>query len=364
MSLASMEKGTLMKLIEWNPIPFDRVSKEGFPASCARVLHIITIGLLLPMSVLGYLSSDWPIAWQLLPLYLSLFVFGMPHGGADHLLLWGMVKKSSLVFQASTLLAYPVLSLIYLAFWNYQPVPSALFFLAITIFHWGQGDRFLSVKLHGAGYLERSGPACWAHILARGSLPILLPGYLGNDTYREFLEAMVAQGGGTLVRLDWVTENQILFLLLPTGFVVLQFLFCLLNLRPGEGRALLTDFVEASVLFAWFLLLPPLWAIGSYFALWHSLRHGLRILWTDGQGRRHISEGRFLRVKARWLQLTWLMTALALVGLWFILSMPLTFRGIQLDWLGKAMLGISILTLPHTVVVCLMDRIQLAKKLA
>ena len=53
------------------------------------------------------------------------------------------------------------------------------------------------------------------------------------------------------------------------------------------------------------------------------------------------------------------MTVLALLGLWLILSMPLYFRGIQLDWLGKAMLGISILTLPHTVVVCLMDRFQL-----
>ena len=108
--------------------------------------------------------------------------------------------------------------------------------------------------------------------------------------------------------------------------------------------------------------MPPLWAIGSYFALWHSLRHGLRILWTDEPGRQHLVQGRYLLVKARWLQLTWLMTALALVGLWFILSLPLSFRGIQLDWLGKAMLGISILTLPHTVVVCLMDRIQLAKK--
>ena len=36
----------------------------------------------------------------------------------------------------------------------------------------------------------------------------------------------------------------------------------------------------------------------------------------------------------------------------------LAFRGMQLDWLGKAMLGISILTLPHTIVVCLMDRLQ------
>ena len=72
-----------------------------------------------------------------------------------------------------------------------------------------------------------------------------------------------------------------------------------------------------------------------------------------------LQSSQFLKLKFRWLQLTGLMTLLALVGLWFILALPLNFRGIQLDWLGKAMLGISILTLPHTVVVCFMDKLQL-----
>jgi F0F1-type ATP synthase assembly protein I len=81
----------------------------------------------------------------------------------------------------------------------------------------------------------------------------------------------------------------------------------------------------------------------------------------DESGKRSLLEGAYLRLKVRWFQISGLMTVLALVGLWFLLALPLSFRGIQLDWLGKAMLGISILTLPHTVVVSLMDRFQLQR---
>ena len=348
-----------MKWIEWAPVPFTPQAREFLPGKYSIGLTQLTLLLLLPMAVMGYLSSDWPVAWQLLPLYLSLFVFGMPHGGADHLLLWGMVKNSPLRFRIGTLLAYPMLSLAYLAVWNFQPVPSAVFFLCLTIFHWGQGDHYLSVKLHQAGYLERSGLLKWLHILSRGSLPILLPGYLGNETYREFIEAMVRQGGQVEYDLVWISQNPLFFLLVPLGLTVLQVLLSLMKLEEGEGRALRFDALEGGLLVLWFLFVPPLWAIGAYFALWHSLRHGLRILWIDEAGRTQLQNREFFKLKIRWLQLTGLMTVLALVGLWFILALPLNFRGIQLDWLGKAMLGISILTLPHTVVVCLMDRLQL-----
>jgi hypothetical protein len=85
-------------------------------------------------------------------------------------------------------------------------------------------------------------------------------------------------------------------------------------------------------------------------------------LWIDPAGKQSLLIGAYLKLKARWLQISGLMTILALLGLWFLLALPLSFRGIQLDWLGKAMLGISILTLPHTIVVCLMDRLQYSKK--
>jgi len=54
-----------------------------------------------------------------------------------------------------------------------------------------------------------------------------------------------------------------------------------------------------------------------------------------------------------------LMTLIALIGMWIIFALPFSVRGIELDWLAKALIGISVLTLPHTVVVCCMDKIQL-----
>ncbi len=351
----------MMKWIEWSPLTFGSSSGECLPKSYSMGLTKLTLGLLLPMGVLGILSADWPISYQLLPLYLSLFLFGMPHGGADHLLIWGMIRKSTWLFRVSTLLLYPTLSILYLICWHFQPVASAVFFLAITIFHWGQGDRYLSVKLHRTGYLERSGLLNSLHIMARGSIPILLPGYLGNETYRMFLEEMIRQGGRVDIDLFWVSANQLFFLAFPLSLTIVQLMVSFFQIEKDEKLAWKLDLYEACFLFLWFLFLPPLWALGIYFALWHSLRHGLRIIWMDPVGKLSLAEGAYLKLKARWLQISGLMTILALVGLWFLLALPLSFRGIQLDWLGKAMLGISILTLPHTVVVCLMDRLQLKK---
>jgi len=351
-----------MKCIEWSPMSFSSSSRDYLPNSYSVGLTKLSLGLLIPMGILGFLSTNWPISYQLLPLYLSLFLFGMPHGGADHLLIWGMIKKSSWMFRISTLLLYPILSLLYLLVWHIQPVASAVFFLAITIFHWGQGDRYISVKLHRTGYLERSTLLTALHILARGSIPILLPGYMGNETYRMFLEEMIRQGGKVHYDLSWVSQNQLFFLLVPLILTTLQLLLSAVKLDKGEGSAWGVDFFEVCCLFLWFLVISPLWALGTYFALWHSLRHGLRILWIDPAGKQSLLIGAYLKLKARWLQISGLMTILALLGLWFLLALPLSFRGIQLDWLGKAMLGISILTLPHTIVVCLMDRLQYSKK--
>ena len=350
-----------MKLIEWNPLSFGSSTGQSLPKSYSMGLSKLTLGVFLAMGFLGSLSADWPISYQLLPLYLSLFLFGMPHGGADHLLIWGMITKSTWLFRVSTLLLYPALSFLYLICWNFYPVASSVFFLAITIFHWGQGDRYISVKLHQAGYLERSFLLKTLHILARGSIPILLPGYLGNETYRLFLKEMIRQGGQVDNDLAWISQNHFFFLLIPLILTVLQLGFSVIQLHRNERRAWVIDFAEACILFLWFLLIPPLWALGIYFGLWHSLRHGLRIMWMDSIGKESLITNSYFKLKVRWLQISSLMTVLALVGLWFLLALPLEFRGIEIDWLGKAMLGISILTLPHTIVVCLMDRFQLKK---
>ena len=51
--------------------------------------------------------------------------------------------------------------------------------------------------------------------MARGSLPILLPGYLGNETYCLFLQEMIRQGGQVEYDLSWVSQNELFFLSSP-----------------------------------------------------------------------------------------------------------------------------------------------------
>ena len=354
-----MAKGCVVKWVEWSPVPVVQAGQQAALGKYSLRLIALSVLLFVPLAGLGFKSAEWPIYLQLLPLFISLFLFGMPHGGADHLLLWGMLRKDSWYRRIATLSLYTLIALAYLTFWDFKPSAAALFFLGLTIFHWGQGDRYVSVQIHQATYLSRSKVLTALHILSRGSIPILLPGYLGNDTYRNVIEALVSSGGQASYQAEWVSSYPLFFLLIPLGLTALSLLAASICISKEEKRPLYIDSIESIALISWFLFIPALWAIGCYFALWHSLRHTLRILSTDTTGSQLLDSKQYLKLNIRWLQLTGLMTLIALIGMWIIFALPFSVRGIELDWLAKALIGISVLTLPHTIVVCCMDKIQL-----
>ena len=348
-----------MKWVEWSPVPVVQSGQRAVLKRYSLRLMALSLLLFVPLAGLGFKSAEWPIYLQLLPLFISLFLFGMPHGGADHLLLWGMLRKDSWSRRIVTLSLYTLTALAYLTFWDFNPPAAALFFLGLTIFHWGQGDRYISIQVHQATYLSRSKVLTVLHILSRGSIPILLPGYLGNDTYRSVIEALVSSGGQASYQAVWVSSYPLVFLLIPLGLTIVSLIAAAISMSKKEIRPLCIDSIESVALFGWFLFVPALWAIGCYFALWHSLRHALRILSTDSTGSQLLDSKQYLKLNIRWLQLTGLMTLIALIGMWIIFALPLSVRGIELDWLAKALIGISVLTLPHTIVVGFMDKIQL-----
>ncbi len=359
MPLAGLAKGCIVKWVEWSPVLVVQTGQHAVLKRYSLRLMALSLLFFVPLAGLGLESAEWPIYLQLLPLFISLFLFGMPHGGADHLLLWGILRKDSWYRRIAILAFYTLTALAYLIFWDFQPSAAALFFLGLTIFHWGQGDRYISVQVHQATYLCRSKALTALHILSRGSIPILLPGYLGNDTYRSVIEALVSSGGQASYQAEWVSSYPLFFLLIPMGLTALSLLAASIYVSKEEIRPLCMDSIESVALFGWFLFIPALWAIGCYFALWHSLRHAFRILTTDTLGSQFLDSKQYLKLNIRWLQLTGLMTFVALIGMWIIFALPFSVRGIELDWLVKALIGISVLTLPHTVVVCCMDKIQL-----
>ena len=52
--------------------------------------------MLLIFFIIGFKSNDWPIVIQLIPIYSSLLFLGLSHGAADHLCMWGFLKKQSI----------------------------------------------------------------------------------------------------------------------------------------------------------------------------------------------------------------------------------------------------------------------------
>ena len=329
-----MAKGCVVKWVEWSPVPVVQAGQQAALGKYSLRLIALSVLLFVPLAGLGFKSAEWPIYLQLLPLFISLFLFGMPHGGADHLLLWGMLRKDSWCRRIVTLSLYTLIALAYLTFWDLNPSAAALFFLGLTIFHWGQGDRYVSVQIHQATYLSRSKVLTALHIVSRGSIPILLPGYLGNDTYRNVIEALVSSGGQASYQAEWVSSYPQFFLLIPLGLTALSLLAASICISKEEKRPLYIDSIESIALISWFLFIPALWAIGCYFALWHSLRHTLRILSTDTTGSQLLDSKQYLKLNMRWLQLTGLMTLIALIGMWIIFALPFSVRGIELDWLA------------------------------
>ena len=103
-----------MKWVEWSPVPVVQSGQRAVLKRYSLGLMALSLLLFLPLAGLGFKIAEWPTYLHLLTLFISLFLFGMPHGGADHLLLWGMLRKDSWSRRIVTLSLYTLTALAYL----------------------------------------------------------------------------------------------------------------------------------------------------------------------------------------------------------------------------------------------------------
>ena len=68
-----------MKWIEWNPIPIRENSIRFLPTSYSIGLTKLTLVILLPMGVLGFLARDWPIAFSITTFVSEPFFYSVCH---------------------------------------------------------------------------------------------------------------------------------------------------------------------------------------------------------------------------------------------------------------------------------------------
>ncbi|MFB6296870.1 MAG: Brp/Blh family beta-carotene 15,15'-dioxygenase [Halobacteriales archaeon] len=292
------------------------------------------------------------------PLLASVVLVGLPHGAVDHLAIPRTRDEAPTAgWFARIGLLYAVLGGAYAVLWFLAPVASAVGFILLTWVHWGQGDLWPLLAVAGVDHLgSRLQRALTAAV--RGGLPMLVPLLSFPNRYRAVVEGIVARFGLSAAPLDPVFRPETRLALLA-GFALLSVVTLAVGaLRADDRSGWAVDAGETALLWWFFWVVPPVFAIGAYFTVWHSLRHVARLVAVDPGGREALARDRPLAALSRFARDAAPLTALSLVGLaglyLAVPNPPTDVPGVVALYL----VFIAVLTLPHVVVVAVMDREQ------
>jgi len=329
----------------------------GVSDACRRVLvrwlvvpSWIALGsLIVIFAALGAYGVSVPPRYRYVPFIISIVVFGLPHGAVDHLVPARLRdERPSLRSVARVMAAYTVGFFAYAAAWFVVPAASFVFFIALTLFHWGQGDLHAAVALLRTDVRTRLGRA--ATLVARGSMPMVVPLVAFPGEYREVADAVVTV-------FDSRGAAAFGFAFEPTfRAAALVFVFVAAAASVYASRSAF-EAGELALLGVYFASVPPILAVGFYFCLWHSTRHIARLLALDPVASERVENRDPAGALARFARDAAPLTAGALAllgGLWVVASPPATLEG----FFALYLILLAALTLPHTVVVTLMDRVQ------
>jgi len=322
----------------------------GWPAwTVVGVLTLLAAG-----ATVAGASLSVPTWARYVPLAASLLVFGLPHGAVDHLApARAAGERPTLRWLSAVGVAYLILGGAYTAVWVVAPAVSAVFFVGLTWFHWGQGDLY-ALEAFGGSHLGGR-PLRVATIVVRGGLPMLVPLLGFPERYRAVIDAWVALFGGG-VEAAWVTTPDVR-LALGAGFAAVTIGTLLAGWRRGGGREWRRDAAETGLLWAFFLLVPPLFAIGVYFCVWHSLRHIARLAGIDPAARAAFEERGALGALLRTGRDAAPLTAVSVAMIGSVVLVVGVDTGLQ-TLTALYLVFIAVLTLPHVAIVTWMDRAE------
>ncbi len=302
---------------------------------------------------------ELPDPVQYAPFALSLVLFGLPHGAVDHLVPGRLSGRgASPASMIGVALLYTVLAALYLGLWVTAPVAAFGLFIALTWFHWGQGDLYSLLALSGAEHLA---PPLLRGltVLVRGGLPMLVPLLAFPEVYLSVARSLVAAFGNP-EPVAWVSAPAF-----RVSAGVAFFALVLVTLVWGYrcsgagGRGVWRmDALEVALLAGYFAVVPPVFALGMYFCLWHATRHIARLVLLDKASAAALERGDPWKALGAFARDAAPLTGVALAllaGLYLLV--PGRVAGPE-NLLAVYLVLISVLTLPHVVIVGLMDRRQ------
>ena len=336
----------------------DTWSRETAVSRLTMTAPVAVIALAIPF---GLVVDDLPQAVRFAPFVVSVGLFGLPHGAVDHLMplrLGDASLKRSLTVVS---VVYAILGGLYLAVWAVSPAVALLAFIGMTWFHWGQGDAFALCAFGEAAHI-RTRSDRWASLIVRGGLPMLVPLLGQPEGYRRVVNGIIAlfdpaatAALSPLFRLDTRIALGVGF----GVFTLSSLLWTARHVWDGDTsmRGLAWDAVEIGVLWVFFWLVPPVFAVGLYFAVWHAVRHIGRLAIVDPAARQALDTGEWSTALWRFYRDATPLT-IASLALFVGLYVWVPTDGSLNALLAIYLVGIAVLTLPHVAVVTWMDQVQ------
>jgi len=195
-------------------------------------------------------------AW---PFLISLLFFGMPHGAADLERFAGAIAAPSLRRALPRFMPYIGFVLLSVVGIVLAPQAGLVAFAFLSAWHFGREDR------HGALHRKARGIARGLFIL---SVPIALHPAAVSRLINDWLTLLhqPAPGRSSWSTICFTAEFIALLSLTTAG------LLALVVFLRGEKATALREVVELAALGVAFAVLDPIFAVGAYFLMWHSLR--------------------------------------------------------------------------------------------
>lgn len=307
---------------------------------------LILGGLTVVFALLRATELSVPPEYRYVPFVVSILLFGLPHGAVDHLVPDRLRdRRPSLRSVGVVMAVYTVFVVVYAVVWFVAPAFAFAFFIALTLYHWGQGDLHAAVSLLRTGVETRVGRL--VTLLARGSMPMLVPLVAFPDEYREVADAVVGV-------FDPRGASAIAFAFEPTFRAAVLAVVVVLALGSVVVSRSSFEAGELALLGVYFAAVPPILAVGFYFCFWHATRHIARLLALDDVAAERVESEDAAGALARFARDAAPLTAGALVifaALWVLASPPPTLEG----FFALYLVLLAALTLPHAGVVTLMD---------
>lgn len=327
--------------------------------SARKMIFHFAWSLLFLLMLINWLGIVINGILEFIPFLISMIVLGLPHGATDHLIPFRLKKQPVTArFMSLVITAYVATAALYGWIWAIKPAAGVIIFILLTWFHWGQGElyavqKFIGVQKRG---IWRKGLT----ILVRGALPMLVPLFAFPDVYLSFVKEMITvidPNTQDLFMKQSTIESWRLSLLLLFGMVITSYVIdsAVEAAQQQTWLTWLVDSIEIGLLILYFYTVPPILAIGVYFCVWHSVRHIIRIMLTDTSMRNYLRNDRLWLAYRKFAHDSAPLTAVSLLvlGGGYLLIID---GGISLPYLmASYLILISMLTLPHTLIVCWMD---------